>query len=74
MAYLSRVEKILVSNIEGTPYTDKPLSRVEALLLEEGGGGEISEATFEEYMDEFEERYEITPAELDAMWNHTNNG
>ena len=72
MSSLSRVERILQSNIDGTPYTDKPLSRVEALLLEEGGGGEISEDTFEEYMDEFEQRYEITPAQLDAMWNHTN--
>ncbi len=37
----SRVEEILQSKIDGTPYDKPPLSRVEALLIElnTGGGG-----------------------------------
>ena len=37
----SRVERILRSTIDGTPYENNPLSRVEELLLElkDSGGG-----------------------------------
>lgn len=42
---LSRVEKILQSKIDGTSYTDPPLSRVEKLLIDlntsGGGGGDV---------------------------------
>lgn len=50
---LSRVEKILESKIYGIPYTEKPKSRIEELLIKldvgsgSGGGGTSSDWNIE---------------------------
>ena len=37
----TRAEKILQSKIDGTPYTEEPQTRIEALLLQLGPGGGV---------------------------------
>ncbi len=74
----TRAEKILQSKIDGTPYTEEPQTRIEALLLQIGGGSvepgqDFNKDDIDDVMSDISEDNDLDDGDLDDVMSVISN-